>query len=293
MAECFDGSRELREGVREKGSPNVLGRDPILDIDFDALYREQRRKSSFGERSRADWDRRAAGRSRAGQDDDYSRAFLARIDLAGAKTALDIGSGTGNLAIPLARRLRAVHALDFSPGMLRRLAANQKRAGVENIQLHRLSWTDSWKGVPRADVVLCSRALGVEDLRAALEKMDRHAKLRCYATIHAGGSFLGPDLLRLLDREIAPRPDYVYAVNVLYQMGIRARVDFLRTRGGMAYGSAAAFLEAVRWRIGRLAKKEEARLRKFFRSLPRAADGTARYRHDFEWALLSWEKGAR
>ena len=270
----------------------MLGRDLIQDVDFDALYREQRRKSSFGERSSADWDRRAAGRRRAGPDDDYTRAFLARIDLTGAQTALDIGCGTGNLAIPLAQSLRTVHALDFSAGMLRQLAAGQKRAGVANIVPHHLSWTDSWRGVPRTDIVLCSRALGGADLRGALKKMDRQARLRCYATTHAGGSFLGRDVLALLEREIVPRPDYIYAVNILYQMGIRAKVDFLQTCGGMSYETATDFVGAIRWRIGNLTTKEATRLREFFQSLPREKDGKRRYRHEFTWALLSWEKPA-
>ena len=90
-----------------------------------------------------------------------------------------------------------------------------------------------------------------------------------------------------------PRPDYIYAVNLLYQMGVKARVDFLRSRGGMGYASAEDFVGAVRWRVGELAKKEETRLRKFFRALPREPDGIRRYRHDFEWAMLSWAKGSR
>ena len=271
----------------------MLGQDLIQSVDFGALYREQCRRSSFGSRTSADWDRRAERRSRGEGDSDYDRAFLARMDLTGARTALDVGCGTGNLAIPLAKRLRKVHALDFSPEMLRYLEINRKRAGAENVQVHRLSWTDSWKGVPAADVVVCSRAMSVEDLRGALEKLHRKAKLRCYLTLHAGGSYLGPDVLGLLDREMEPRPDYIYAVNILYQMGVKAKVDFLRSRGGLGYASAEDFLGAVRWRVGDLAKKEEARLRKFFRSLPREADGKSRYRHDFEWALLSWEKEPR
>jgi SAM-dependent methyltransferase len=271
----------------------MLGRDPFLDIDFAALYRAQRGKSSFGERSSADWDRRAARRGRGEADSDYSRAFLARIDFTGAKTALDIGCGTGTLALPLAKRLRQVHALDFSPEMLRRLEENRKRAGMDNVVAHQLSWTDSWKGVPVVDIVVCSRAMNVEDLRGALEKMDGQARRRCYATIHVGGSFLGPDVLERLDREIVPRPDYIYAVNILHQLGIRARVDFLHTRGGMDYAAADDFVEAIRWRIGELSAKEEKRLRKFFSALPRGADGKACYRHDFEWALLAWEKSPR
>lgn len=271
----------------------MLGKDLIQEIDFGALYREQCRRSSFGARTSADWDRRAERRSRGEGDRDYDRALLARLDLTGARTALDVGCGTGNLAIPLAQVLRRVHALDFSPEMLRYLELNRKRAGLNNIVVHRLAWTDSWKSVPAADVVICSRALGVEDLLGALEKMHRKAKLRCYATLHAGGSYLGADVLALLDREMDPRPDYIYAVNVLYQMGVKARVDFLRSRGGLGYASAEDFVGAVRWRVGELSKKEEARLRKFYRALPRETDGRRRYRHDFEWALLAWEKEPR
>ena len=109
----------------------MLGKDLIQDVDFGALYREQCRRSSFGARTSADWDRRAKRRSQGEGDSDYSLALLARMDLTGAKTALDIGCGTGNLAIPLAKRLRKVHALDFSPEMLRYLERNRKRAGVE------------------------------------------------------------------------------------------------------------------------------------------------------------------
>jgi SAM-dependent methyltransferase len=268
----------------------MTGKDLIQDIDFGALYREQGRKSSFGPRTSADWDRRAERRSHSELDSDYSRAFLARMDFSGAKTALDIGCGTGNLAIPLARRLKKVHALDFSPEMLRYLERNRKKAGVENIAVQRLSWTDSWKGVPKADLVVCSRAMSVEDLRGALENMHRKTRMRAYLTIHSGGSYLGGDVLGLLDREIEPRPDYIYAVNILYQMGVRAKVDFLRSTGGTGYASVEDFLKAIRWRIGDLSAQEEQRLRRFYRGLPREADGSARYRHEFEWALLSWEK---
>ena len=84
----------------------MLGKDRIQEIDFGALYREQCRRSSFGARTSADWDRRAERRSRGEGDRDYDRALLARLDLAGVRTALDIGCGTGNLAIPLAKVLR-------------------------------------------------------------------------------------------------------------------------------------------------------------------------------------------
>ena len=123
--------------------------------------------------------------------------------------------------------------------------------------------------------------------------MNSRARLRCYLTLHAGTTFLSEDVYRVLRRPVVPRPGYIYAVNILYPMGIRARVDFLRTTGGLTYDSPEQFVEGIRWRLGSLTAAEEMRLLAYFRRLPRAADGTARYRHDFEWAMLSWEKGPR
>ena len=268
----------------------MLGKDLIQDIDFGALCRRQARASAFRPRAAADWDRRAERRSRREKGSDYAREFIARMDLAGAETLLDIGCGSGNLALPLARRLRRVHALDFSAEMLRLLRAAARAEGVRNLVAHRLAWADDWSRLPRADIAICSRAMDVDDLRAALEKMNAQARLRCYLTLHAGATFLSEDVCRALRRPVVPRPNYIYAVNILYQMGIRARVDFLRTTGGLTYDTPEQFADGIRWRVGALTAAEHKRLLAYFRSLPREADGTARHRHDFEWAMLSWDK---
>ena len=273
----------------------MLGRDLLMDVDFAGMYAEQSERSAFGSRTSGDWDVRAERRNRGeGGGSGYTRQFLERVNWEGVESALDVGCGTGNLAIPLAQRLAGeVHALDFSAEMLRYLEENRQRAGVENLRLHRLAWADSWEAVPEVDLVVCSRALNVTDLRAALEKLHGKARRRVMLTIHAGGSFLGGDVLELLEREMAPRPDYMYAVNVLYQMGIRAKVDFLESAGGSVYGSREEFLQGIRWRIGELSAVEEERLAVLHDGLPEAAGGGGRkqYRHDFTWALLSWERG--
>jgi SAM-dependent methyltransferase len=267
----------------------MLGIDLIQEVDFDAMHRLQCERSSFGSRGPAEWDSRAVQRDRWTLNSDYSKAFLDRMNLEGARSALDIGCGSGNLAVPLAQQLKKVVALDFSPEMLRLLKKHCSEEGVDNVEAHCLSWSDPWKGIPKVDIAVCSRAMGGAGLLASLKKMNRKARLRCYLTLHAGGSFLSPDILELLDREIAPRPDYIYAVNLLYQMGIRAQVDFLRSTGGMSYASAARFVESVQWRIGPLSTKEKSRLRQYYKTLPRTKKGGGQTRHQFDWALLSWE----
>ncbi len=263
--------------------------DPILSVDFDAMYRRQWERSSYGPRSSSDWNRRAAERYRLFKIGDYERAFMKHMDLTDARSVLDIGCGTGNLAVPLARKVSRVYALDFSEEMLRHLREHARASGVDNIRAFCLSWTDSWRRVPRADIAVCSRAMSVKNLRAALVKMSRHAKKRCYATIHAKGNYVSADIARLLDRTITPRPDYIYAVNILYQLGCRASVTFIRSPGGRRYENLSAFLEGIAWRIGRLSPREIRRLSEFYDRLPRDARGARRHRHDFKWALLSWE----
>ena len=265
------------------------GKDLLQQIDYGALYRRQVRASTFKARTAEDWDRRAEHRSRSEKGSDYAREFLSRMDLTGAETLLDIGCGTGNLALPLAKRVRRVHALDFSGEMLRLLRANARVEGVRNLTTYRLAWAHDWARVPRVDIAICSRAMDTADLREALEKMNAKARLRCYLTLHAGGTFMSEDVYRVLRRTLVPRPNYMYAVNMLYQMGIRARVDFLRTTGGLRYDSPGQFVEGIRWRVGPLKTAEEKRLLAYFGSLPREADGRVNYRHDFEWAMLSWD----
>lgn len=261
-------------------------------LDLDGLLARERAASAFGNRDAAAWNGRAARRSRRERDSSYTADLLTRLDLRGVSTALDVGCGTGNVAVPLALRLERVTALDFSEEMLKHLRANAAEAGVPDgrLALRHLAWADDWAGaVEPADLALCSRAMDFGDLRRCLRKLHRHAKVRCALVLHAGGSFLGPDVLRLLGRKIHPRADYIYAVAMLHQMGIACKVDFIPSTGGMAYATADEFVESVQWRIGALSDGEKEALRRRFDELPRLADGRAAYAHPFTWALLAWD----
>lgn len=260
-------------------------------LDLDGLLARERATSSFGARGAAAWDRRAARRNPRERDSSYSAALLERLDLKGISTALDIGCGTGNLAIPLALRLQHVVALDFSSEMLRHLRNNATAAAVspEHLAVHQLAWTDDWEAhLQPADLALCSRAMDFGDLRRCLRKMHRFARQRCVLVLHAGSSYLGPDVLRLLGRTVHPRADYIYAVAMLHQMGIRCGVSFLASTGGMAYDDVGEFVESVHWRIGDLAPEEVAKLHALFARLPRLPDGRVAYSHPFCWAILEW-----
>ena len=66
--------------------------------------------------------------------DGETRAALAALDLSDSHTLLEIGAGTGDLAIAAAKACRSVYAVDLSQAMLdlaREKAASQ---GVSNIE---------------------------------------------------------------------------------------------------------------------------------------------------------------
>lgn len=266
------------------------GADELMGLDFGAMFRRQAATSSYRPRSAEEWDARAVARSRREKGSDYVREFLARVDFAGVRTALDMGCGSGNLAVPLAGRLEKVWACDFAPGMLRLLEAAAAEAGVaDRIVARRLAWADDWSRVPRADLVVCSRAMDAEDMQRALGKMCAKARVRCCMTLHAGGFFLDGELRTVLRRPAVPRPGWLYAVNMLAQMGYLPRVDYLETHGGLAYADADEFVGSVRWRVGELSAAEERRVRAYAARLPRGEHGEILHRHDFRWAFVSWD----
>ena len=159
------------------------------------------------------------------------------------------------------------------------------------VRVRRLAWEDEWEGVEAADLAICSRAMDFGALRFCLEKLDRYAKKRCFLVLHSGGSYLGPDVMGLMERPLHPRADYIYAVAMLYQMGVRAEVRFLRSDGGMRYATAEEFVESVKWRVGGITESETEKLEALYARLPRDEEGRAMYSHPFTWAVLTWEKG--
>jgi len=97
------------------------------------------------------WDNRAAGqfakKPTAGREEDRLAGVLELIGQTGLEiegaTVLDIGAGTGALAIPLAERGAKVTAVDFSAEMLKHLS---KRAAEADVEIERTVY-QSWDEV--------------------------------------------------------------------------------------------------------------------------------------------------
>ena len=179
------------------------------------------------------WDRRAQHFRGGDEASPYVAGFVGHMRIRPGESVLDVGCGSGALALPLARDGHDVVALDFSQGMLDVLRRLASADGLRNVRTVQAGWDDDWRaaGVGVADVVIASRSLDVRDLRAALQKLDAFALRRVCITLPADG-LLYPQLLahEAVGRPYKKRGDQDTAVNVLRQMGIEAEVSVPRAR---------------------------------------------------------------
>ncbi|WP_333582962.1 class I SAM-dependent methyltransferase, partial [Methanoculleus bourgensis] len=87
------------------------------------------------------WDKRAAAYRRATRGEKgATEQELAVLDLRPEDTVLDVGAGTGRLAVPIARIVAHVTALDPSGGMLSILREQMAAAGLTNYSTVTMRW---------------------------------------------------------------------------------------------------------------------------------------------------------
>lgn len=113
---------------------------------------------------------------------------LARPD----ETWLDVGAGAGRYALPLARIVREVIALDPSAGMLASLEEQRREHGIDNIRVVRARWpvdpgseaAAALGPFPCADTVLIAHvSYDVEPIGPFLDALEAAARARCIALL--------------------------------------------------------------------------------------------------------------
>ena len=265
----------------DKASTEAL----LVSTDWNAEWmrlQEQRRKADDA----SWWDARAK-HFRPRETSPYARAFLDRAAVRPGEAVLDMGCGSGTLAVPLAQSGCRVVAADFSGRMLEELALAARSAGVEvaaarqgrqhgeqrssatlgvpsradaeassvadnagasaaddvrddalpagSIRPLRLAWADDWAaaglGEKCVDVALASRSIATNDLKDALLKLERTARRRCCITLACNaGPRYDADVLAAVGVSVGESVDYLYAFNILAQMGRAPEVSYIDSR---------------------------------------------------------------
>jgi len=240
------------------------------------------------------WDTRAP--SFGGDDSSFAAELMPVLDPDPTWTVLDVGCGSGALAVPLAARTAAVTALDFSSGMLAVLGGRCAAAGVTNVTLVRGAWDVDWRalGVGEHDLVVASRSLVVADLRGGLEKLDAFARHRVCVVAMVGEGPHDHRIASILGRPAERRPDYLVVYGMLHSMGIYADVRLVARHEWRVYASPEAAVAAAAFQLPGLDPAERATLARHFERTLVPCDGGLRMPEPrlVRWAAISWSKSA-
>lgn len=266
----------------------------VGSIDWNAAWREVQGRRSFRTSDSKGWDRRAHSFARHASKSDYIGQFMRIMQPKPHWSVLDVGSAAGTLAVPLAGCVARITALEPSPVMRSLLEERCRREGITNIRIVNGRWEDDWEqlGIDVHDVAIASRSLFVEDPRGAIDKLCQYARQRVYISTIVGDGPFDRRLVEATGRSFHPGADYIYLVNLLYQMGILAHVAFTVHEEDRDYENIEEALEAMRWMVDPLTLGEEEMLRDFlFRTLA-AREGRWKlpYPRKVRWAVLWWEK---
>jgi len=270
----------------------------ISDIDWDDLIKIQRkRKPEKRERGPQYWDKRAISFADHVGRTTYPDAFLKIMEPQDSWTVLDMGCGGGTLSLPLAHMVKDITAVDFSEKMLEMLGAEIQRRGITNIKTVNAGWEDDWseKHIGIYDVAIASRSLSVDDLHAAIIKLNRASRKRVYISTVVGDGPLDRRIFDAVGRELIPAVDYIYIYNLLFQMGIHANVSFIEEENVKTFYDVNSAKDALKWMLHEMTINEEYKLDLYLQENMIIKDGKNifDYKKTFKWAVIWWDKGSQ
>lgn len=266
----------------------------IESIDWNKIWKEKRKKLPKKRHTSQFWDKRAPSFSAHAHKSKYATDFLKIIKPAPEDTVLDMGSGSGTLAIPLAFKVKKVTAVDFSDNMLRHLRDFARKDNLKNIKTIKASWEDDWEKakIGKHDIAVASRSVAIDDLRTGIIKLNKAVKKRVYLSTVAGDGPHDRKIFEAIGREFIPPIDYIYVYNLLYQMGITANVNYIYDRYDRIYDSHESAFNSSLWMLNEITRQEEDRLSKFLKDhlVKRGSKWKFDYKKEVKWAVIWWEK---
>ena len=273
----------------------------LNQVNWDKRWEEEMKKAS-GVASWSDtgakrglnrWEEKI-NRPQREEDPDYASQFLQKIKLNPQDKVLDIGCGAGNLTLPIARQVKKVTSLDISQKMLNLVKEKASKESLSNIDYIHKDWEKLTLGkdIDKHDVVIASRCLGMFDLKKELIKLNNASRGNIYLSRTAEEKdFFSAEVYKLAGKKYYPLPDYFYIYNLLYQLGISAKIDFIKTNIRECYFSIGQAIKVWQWKMNELNPALEEKLRIYFsKSLIKIGDDKwSAPPFECSWALISWK----
>jgi SAM-dependent methyltransferase len=264
-------------------------------INWNELWKVMRSSSpwkrSLDEPAGSFWDGRAKQFNESMmQNRERSQKQMAKIDLAPDCTVLDVGCGTGRLAIPIAKQVASVTAVDPSGGMLACLQENMEREGVTNIRCINKQWEDIELGVDLEphDVVIASHSLSMLDIQEALAKMDAAAKKSVYLFTFAGRWMDGGLCEEICGEKRHSWSDYIHLCNILHDMEIYADVKIWDSEFEQRYANIDEAVTRMK-EMYDLPSEKDGALRAYLSETLVRDDGTLCLKRKSKSAMIRWQ----
>ena len=280
--------------------PGPVDRDP----DWNKIWKIRQKRhelSKVSDDSSHNWDKREnAERYDANSRSEYDariRLTIEGLDINKDSRVLDIGAGPGTLAIPLAPRVREITAVEPGAGMVAILRKRALEEGITNVSCVQKRWEDVDIALDLSgpyDLVIASLSLTMEDIRAALLKMD--AASREYVCLYWFVDMpfwerMYADLWKPLHGRpyhSGPKADCLF--NVLYQMKIYADVEMLPLSKEYRFSSREEMETFFYRRFNAQTEGQQKTVRRYLKPLTRTPDGKIVISGDSTFAKIWWKK---
>ncbi|EHQ36400.1 class I SAM-dependent methyltransferase [Methanoplanus limicola] len=209
---------------------------------------------------------------------------------------LDVGSGPGTLAVPLAKMAGHVTAVEPSPGMADVMAGYAAEEGVNNLNIVRKRWEDVVPGtdlMDSYDIVFASHSLGMPDIKESVEKMNAVSSgkvcLLWFAGITAWEQRMVDLWPQLHGREYCCGPKADVLFNLLCSMDIYPHAEPWTFANNFHYPDYDTAFDDLREQYGVSTAEQESVLARYLKSSLAEENGNLLFPGTTTGMKLWWE----
>lgn len=209
------------------------------------------------------------------------------------KTFLDVGSGCGTLAIPLAKADKKVTALDHSSAMIKLLAEEIKNKKLKNIKTINAAWGEV--EIKSHDAIICANV--PELLKDSVDFLKQANVIAGKVVFLIEGAnpnadkFYYKELYPLLfNKPFLPRADYLKTYMNLHSLGIFANVEIIEYDFDQPFDDMEEALEFWKEYMGIVTAEHDEKLKIFLEGKLDKFKGGLIARFHKKSAVIWWRK---